>query len=741
MLFPAGFVYFGPKIAVIKKQTIDMKKSFYLQSLLVFCFILFSAAAYATKPTINKAPVNTTTCRTDTTSFTTGAIDTPGALAISYSWLLSIDGGTNWFLLAKDTLQYANVKTDSLVVYADTNMTGNLVRAIASNTDGADTSAPVMLTVNYPTAGIITGSSVCKGGTTALGSTVLGGVWMSVNNSIATINSSTGVVTGVKFGFDTIRYAVTNTCGPDTSMFVIHVDTTLIAAPLTGPNITCVGNFVTLSNTNTMFGTATWSESNGKTSVSSTGRVTGVSYGFDVVTYVFTNACNSVSSNKTVSVDTVINPGTITGATTNICYGSWITLSDSKPGGIWLTSASGVAVVDGSGNVTGVAQGTAVISYLFSNACGVSAATTTVTVFANTTMIGGIDSVGINATRTLTDSTIGGKWYSSDTSIATIDTFTGVVTGKDTGVTTITYTVINLCGTSSSYLTLTVGPPPSPGTIYGNGSDLQYALCVGSTKPLFDTAKFGVGSWSSKYDTVATVDPVTGVVTGVGKGLDTIFYSFTNALGTSKTKTAVYVNTAPSIDLTGPATTGIGGNYNFRGTPYMDWTHTPATIDFADFSSSDTSIGRWTDSNSKVGFFLAVIDSSNLHITSFGSYIVLHPGVDKITYTVKNSCGTSHKDFRISVNGASATPSITDLGTTLNVFPNPTDGAITISLSSAITEDADVVITNVLGAKVREMKMTTNKAVNIKLDEPSGIYFLSASTASGKYDAKIVVSK
>ena len=719
-----------------------MKKGFYLQSLLVFCFILLSGSAFAAVPIITKDPVNTTACRiVDTASFTAKGTDTAASPKIvTTSWQVSTDGGTNWFTLTKDTLQYANVTTDSLVVYADTNVTGNLVRFIVTNTDGADTSLIATLTVNYPTAGTISGPSVCKGGTATLGSTVLGGVWMSMNPSIAAIGSTSGVVSGVNFGFATIKYAVTNTCGPDTSTFVIHVDTTLVTAPILGPNTTCIGNFITLTNTNTMFGTGIWSESTGNTTVSSAGKVTGVSNGFDIITYVFTNACNSVSSNKAVFVDTVINPGTITGATTDICYGSWISLSASKGGGLWISGATGVAVVDGSGNVTGIAQGTAVISYLFSNACGVSAATTTVTVFANAEPIGGIDSVGIKATRTLTNATIGGMWYSGDTSIATIDTFTGVVTGKDTGVTIITYTVSNLCGTSSSYLTLTVGPPPSAGTIYGNGSDLQFALCIGSTKPLFDTAKFGVGTWSSKYDTVATIDPATGVVTGVGKGLDTIFYSFTNALGTSVASMAVYVNTAPVIDLTGPATVALANNYNFRATPYQDWTHTPATIDFPD-ANSDVNVGKWTDSNTAVGYFLAVVDSSNLHITSFGSYVVLHPGVDKITYTVKNSCGTSHKDFRITLKAISEAAQITDFGTTLNVFPNPTDGAITISLNSAITEEADVIITNVLGAKVREMKMTTNKAVNIKLDEAAGIYFLSASTAAGKYDAKIVVGK
>ncbi|MCW3124038.1 MAG: C-terminal target protein [Flavipsychrobacter sp.] len=716
-----------------------MKKGFYLQSLLVLCFVLFSAVANATLPTITKNPVNKTVCRPDTTYFTTAAIDTPGALAITYSWQVSEDGGVNWMTLTKDTLEYKLVGSDSLVVMTDTSVSGNLYRAIATNTDGADTSAGAMLTVLYPTAGTISGSNVCKAGTTTLGSTVLGGVWMSMNNSIATIGSSTGVVTGVAFGFDTIKYAVTNTCGPDTAMFVIHVDTTLIVAPILGPNVVCKGNFISLTNKNTMFGTGVWSESTGNTTVSSIGSVVGVAQGTDVINYTFTNACNSVSSNKTVSVDTVLDPGTISGATNDVCYGSWISLTASKGGGIWITGSSDIAVVDGSGNVTGVAQGTAVISYIFSNACGVSAATDTITVYANAAMIGGIDSVGIHLTRTLTDSTVGGKWYSSDTSIATIDTFTGVVTGKDTGFTTITYTVTNLCGTSSSYLTLTVGPPPFPGNIYGAGSNFDSSVCKGATLALFDTAKNGTGTWSSTQDTLATVDMYTGVVTGVKPGLDTIVYTFTNALGTSKAIIPIYINIPPVIKLTGPSTVKVGADLIFRATPYQDWTHTPGSIDYPT-DKSDVTIGVFTDSNKHMGDFIAVMDSSGLHRTNLASYIVFHGGTDNITYTVKNSCGTSKASYRIFLSTV-AVPQVNGTNNSLNVFPNPTDGAVTISLNSDVAEDADVVITNVLGAKVREMKITTNKAYNIRLDQPAGVYFLSASNASGKYDATIVVSK
>src|SRR5271166_4232581 len=51
----------------------------------------------------------------------------------------------------------------------------------------------------------------------------------------------------------------------------------------------------------------------------------------------------------------------------SVCVGSSIPLSDLNSGGIWGSSNALVASVDGSGNVSGVAAGIAVISYSYVN--------------------------------------------------------------------------------------------------------------------------------------------------------------------------------------------------------------------------------------------------------------------------------------------------------------------------------------------------------------------------------------
>jgi hypothetical protein len=62
-------------------------------------------------------------------------------------------------------------------------------------------------------------------------------------------------------------------------------------------------------------------------------------------------------------------------------------------------------------------------------------------------------------------------------------------------------------------------------------------------------------------------------------------------------------------------------------------------------------------------------------------------------------------------------------------------------LSSAIDESVEITITNVVGEKVRELTMQSNKTMQIELNDAMGIYFVSAYTAHGNYVVKVVLVK
>jgi len=75
----------------------------------------------------------------------------------------------------------------------------------------------------------------------------------------------------------------------------------------------------------------------------------------------------------------------------------------------------------------------------------------------------------------------------------------------------------------------------------------------------------------------------------------------------------------------------------------------------------------------------------------------------------------------------------------LNTFPNPANGPFAIHVSTSITEEAQIIITNVIGEKVKELTATTNTDIPVQLDTPPGIYFISAITTQGTQTSKMVV--
>ena len=128
-----------------------------------------------------------------------------------------------------------------------------------------------------PTA--ITGTaSVCIGATTTLSNTVSGGTWTSGNTAVATVGSTSGIVTGVTAGTSIITYSLGAGCASTRVVTVLP-----LPGAISGASAVCVGSTITLSAA----GGGTWSSSTTSvaTVVSATGVVTGVSLGTTIITY------------------------------------------------------------------------------------------------------------------------------------------------------------------------------------------------------------------------------------------------------------------------------------------------------------------------------------------------------------------------------------------------------------------------------------------------------------------------
>ncbi|MEW5916496.1 MAG: Ig-like domain-containing protein, partial [Gemmatimonadota bacterium] len=193
----------------------------------------------------------------------------------------------------------------------------------------------------------------------------------------------------------------------------------------------------------------------------------------------------------------------------------------------WSSSNTAVAVVDASGLVTGVAEGTASItasvgSLKASAPTNVSRRPASVTVVPATASlnVGGTvqlsaevrDAAGNLITRSVT-------WQSSAASIATVSS--GLVTGVAPGTATITARVQNVSGSA----VVTVNPPVGTVTIAASGNE---PLEVGLTRQLSATATDANGqpitvtfTWSSSNTAILTVDQ-TGLVKAVSRGTASI---------------------------------------------------------------------------------------------------------------------------------------------------------------------------------------------------------------------------
>ena len=501
----------------------------------------------------------------------------------------------------------------------------------------------------YPITGTTT---VCATSTVTLSEATPGGAWSSSNTSIATITSG-GMVTGIAAGTTTISYSASGVY----TTAVVTVNPLPNAGSISGSSSVCAGATTTLTNAITG---GVWGSSNTAVATATTGgTITGVTPGTATISYSVTNSCGTAIAVSPITVNPVPNAGSITGVTT-VCAGSTTTLSDAAAGGVWSSTNTTVASISATGVVTGIAAGTATISYTSTTVCGTAAATAVVTVnpLPVAGSIAGTTTVCATSITTLSSSAGGGVWSSSNTTIASVTTG-GVVTGVSAGNATISYTVTNSCGTAYATAAVTVNPLPVAGSITGTTT-----VCAGSTTSLTDAASGGV--WSSSNTAVASIT-TTGTVTGVAAGTATMSYSVTNSCGTAIATAVVTVNPLPVAgSITGTTTVC-----------------TSSTTTLSDASSG----GAWTSSNSIVAA-----------VSSTGVVTGVSAGVATISYTVTNSCGTAYTTVSVTVNALPNAGTITGASTicmsaTATLSDASAGGVWSSSNTSVVTVSATGVIT------------------------------------------------
>ena len=116
---------------------------------------------------------------------------------------------------------------------------------------------------------------------------------------------------------------------------------------------------------------------------------------------------------------------------------------------------------------------------------------------------------------------------------------------------------------------------------------------------------------------------------------------------------------------------------------------------------------------------------ADVTIDGAGSIYIADFGNDRIRY-IRNTEGVS---------------SINSTNEFLNIYPNPNNGAFTVNIAASIQEQANVRISNLLGTKIKEVVVTTNKLFEIQLSDPPGVYLLTVITQNKMWSEKVILSR
>ncbi len=392
-------------------------------------------------------------------------------------------------------------------------ITGTLFNGI---TEGASYGDDWQMSTNYPIVRLTSGTNVYYARTTNWNST---GVMRGALPDTATFTLS-----GVPNGTYSVQVIANGNPSDPFSL------TTGPAVIIPSSTTICEGAVTTLSSS---ISGGTWSS--GSSSIAAIGSLSGLVTGNTAGNTTIVYALGTCTSLSTLTVNATPAAITPSGAI-NICSGSTATLSDATSGGIWSSSATGIATVAG-GVVTGAGIGTATISYTLAGC----SATSAVTINPLPGAITGVKSVCTGLTTALSDAG-GGTWTSSNTSVATVDIIAGIVTGGSLGTSTITYTLPTGC---TAFTTVTVNLSASPITGTTN-------ICQSATTNLTDALTGG--TWSSSNTSVATIGTGSGFVNGAAAGTSTITYKLGSGCATT---TIVTVNTIP-VAITGSPNLCVG---------------------------------------------------------------------------------------------------------------------------------------------------------------------------------------
>lgn len=393
---------------------------------------------------------------------------------------------------------------------------------------------------------------------------------------------------------------------------------------IAGPDQTVCGTTATLAGNTATVGTGTWTLVSGSGTItnpsSPTSAVTALGSGANVFQWTISNACGTSSSQVTITSNPAMT-APIAGPDQSVCSPS-ATLAGNTPTvgtGLWtLVSGSGTITSPSLPNsgITGLGAGANVFQWTISNPpCTPLSSQVTITgVVSPTVSNAGTDQTicGTSATLAGNTPTAGtGLWtlISGSGTITTPSSPTSGITGLGAGASVFEWTISNICGTSSSQVTITANPATTSPLA---GADQN--VCSATATLAGNTPTVGTGLWTlvSGSGSITSPSLPNSGVTGLGAGPAVFQWTISNPpctpLSSQVTITGVVSPTVANAgaDQTVCSTSAtLAGNIATVGTGFWTLVSGSGTISTPTSPNSTvTGLGagatvfQWTISNS-----------------------------------------------------------------------------------------------------------------------------------------------